>query len=117
MRRQFGSWDALEARSLGEVARKLLREKKFYQKGKFGPLSKAWEELIGESLASCTKIVSFDDGELVVEVDSPSLLHEINNFMTEMLLDGLQETKAGRDIESLRFRLASYPDRKRSEDA
>ncbi len=117
MRQWSVGWDSPEAQTFGEVASKLLRQKKFYQKGKYGSLVGAWRQLVGEDVACCTRIRSFDRGELVIEVDSSSLLHEINNFMKEALLDGLRQTDAGRDIEMIRFRLASQSFRKPSEDA
>ncbi len=80
-----------------------MREKTFYQKGKYSALHNAWNDLVGGGLAERTRIRSFGGGELVIEVDSSVLLHELNGFMKEGLLRELQCTKAGRDIASLRF--------------
>jgi len=66
-------------------------------------LNRAWDELVGESVAARTRIRSFGDGELVVEVDSCVLLHELNGFLRPQLVEGLQAVKAGRDIVKLRF--------------
>ncbi len=93
------------ARPFIEIAKRVLQQKKFYQRGKYAGLWKAWQELVGESAASRTRICSFARGEVVVEVDSSALLHELNNFMKAMLLEGLQATKGGRDVTALRFRL------------
>jgi len=96
---------------LGDIARQLLRDKKFHQKGRFTGLTREWENLVGRPVAEETRIRSFKGGELVIAVVSSSLLHELNNFMRDSLLHALQETKAGQDIASIRFRLSDNPGR------
>lgn len=91
------------ARSIGEVLKGLLRRKKFHEKGKYGALVDAWAQLVGDAIASRTRIRSFKGGELVIEVDSPVLLHELNSFRREQLLEGLQAGKRGRDVAKLRL--------------
>ncbi len=95
------------ARPVGDIIRALIRRKRFYEKGKFGPLAEAWAELVGESIARRTRVRDFADGTLTVEVDSPALLHELNGFMKEHLLAGLHGAGASRDLDALRFRLVS----------
>ncbi len=95
------------ARPVGEIAKALLQAKKFHEKGKFGALSAAWAELAGEGVAARSRIRSFKDGNVVIEVDSPVLLHELNNFMRQQLLSGLQATAAGRDVAELRLCLGT----------
>ncbi len=96
-----------EARPIGEIARALLRRKKFHEKGKYGALVDAWADLVGESIAARTRIRAFRGGELVVEVGSSVLLHELNGFMKEQLLAGIQSTEGGRDVASLRLCLGN----------
>ncbi len=98
-----------EARKLGEIARKLLRRKKFYEKGKYAGLRRAWTAAVGERIAGRTRVRSMKNGEVVVEVDSPALLHELNNYMKEQILSSLQGADGGRDVASLRFRLQKGP--------
>jgi len=95
------------ARPVGEVIRALVRRKRFYEKGRFGSLARAWTEMVGEAIARRTRLRDFTDGTLTVEVDSPALLHELNGFMKESLLAGLRGGGEGRDVNALRFRLAS----------
>ncbi|MFO8007718.1 MAG: DUF721 domain-containing protein [Candidatus Brocadiia bacterium] len=99
----LGYRSGAQARPIGQIARRILREKRAYQKGKYGALQNAWAELVGEALAARTQIRSFDGGELVVGVDSSVLLHEMNGFMKDELLRQVQQTRAGRDVASLRF--------------
>ena len=92
-------------RPFGDVARALLRRKKFTEKGRYGALVAAWREVAGDGVAEHTRVSAFKEGKLVVEVDSSTLLHELNGFLKESLLKGLQESKAGRDIAQMELRL------------
>jgi len=92
-----------EARPIGDVLKALLRRKRFLQKGKYSALTTAWVELVGEAVAARTRIRSFQEGKLTVEVTSSVLLHELNGFMKQQLLSGLRACDAGRDVAELRF--------------
>jgi predicted nucleic acid-binding Zn ribbon protein len=98
-----------EARPFGQIARELLKHKRFHEKGRFGPLSDEWQALVGDEWAARTKISAFKEGVLVVEVDSPVLLHEMTGFLRGQLLAGLQASAAGRDVVDLRLKLGSVP--------
>ena len=93
-------------RPIGEIVRALVRRKRFRQKGRYSGLTEAWRELAGQGVAARTRIRSFEEGRLVIEVETPALLHELNGFMKEHLLQGLQAMSAGRDVAELRLRLA-----------
>lgn len=95
------------AEPIGELIKALMRKKKFREKGKYPGLTRAWSELVGEGIAGHTKVREFSEGELVVEVDSSVLLHELNGFMKQRLLAGLQERNEARDVARLRFCLGS----------
>ena len=105
-----GSRHSGAARPIGEIIEGLVRRKRFYEKSKYGALVDAWTELVGERIAERTRISSFKDGELVVDVDSSVLLHELAGFLREQLLAGIQGAKAGRDVARIRFRLGHGED-------
>jgi predicted nucleic acid-binding Zn ribbon protein len=96
-----------EPRSIGDVLKALLRQKRFLQKGKYSGLTKTWTALVGEAIASRTRIRSFQEGRVVIEVNSSVLLHELNGYMKPQLLAALQASKGGRDAAELRFCLGS----------
>ena len=112
--RQRGSKDG---RPIGDIARALLRRKKLYEKGKFSALVSAWSELVGEAIAARTHIRAFKDGGLVIEVDSPALLHELSGFMKKQLVSGLQATEAGKDVAGIRLCLGTARSERRSNGA
>jgi len=97
------------ARSIGQIARAILREKRFQHKGRYAALSGAWVKLVGDAVSARTRIKSFREGELTVEVNSSVLLHELDAFMKPQLLGALQATEAGADVGELRFRLGNGP--------
>ena len=91
------------AKRFGDVMKRLLKAKRFYQKSRYGPLVAAWEEVAGEEIASRTQIGSYEHGRLTIRVDSSVLLHELASFMKDMLLRQLRQQAAGRDVVDLRF--------------
>lgn len=82
-----------------------MRRLKRMNPGKFGGLGRAWAELVGEEIAARTRVAAYRDGELTVEVNSSVLMQELNGFMRQNLLAGLQGTDVGRDVARIRFRL------------
>lgn len=46
-------------------------------------VAKAWSEVLGEALAKRARAVRFQNGELLVEVQSAPHLHELTNFTGE----------------------------------
>lgn len=101
------SFGKTPGKQFGNVLKKLLKEKRFYQKSKYGALSNAWEEVVGEELASQTKIVAFKHGRVRVEVKSSVLMQELSGFMKDSILQELQQTSGGQDVSEIRFCLGS----------
>ena len=104
------SYGNTSARKFGDVLKRLLKTKRFYEKSKFGALSEAWRQVVGEEIAEQTKIVSYQHGSLKVEVDSSVLLHELSGFMEDTILQELQQTSGAEDVVDLRFCLGSNSD-------
>ena len=100
-------WQSDRARPIGDVIKRLLKRKRFYEKGKFGALVHAWAHVVGDEIAAHTRISGFREGRLVVDVDSSVLLHELGGFLKEQVLRELQATDGGVDVMELRFRLGS----------
>ena len=98
-----------EPRRLGDLLKRLLKGKRFSQKGRYGALSVAWrqvmEEVLGEECAGQTRIGSFSHGRVVVEVEGPVLLQELSGFLRQKLLERLRSLPGTEDVADLRFRL------------
>ena len=67
-------------------------------------LRDAWREVVGENVASRTRLGSFRRGRLVVEVGSAALLHELQNFQKTDILGRLQLAHPTPWIAEIRFR-------------
>ena len=94
------------AKPAGQIIRAILSRKKFYEKGKYGAVARAWAKQMSGRAAAQTRIRALRGGELVVEVSSPALLHELNGFMKKQLLNALQATPGGREVVRIRFCLS-----------
>jgi predicted nucleic acid-binding Zn ribbon protein len=99
--------DEVTARPLGDVLKQVMRRLRRMDRGKFSGLGRAWAELVGEELAKRSRVTAWREGELTVEVDSSVLMQELNGFMKQTLLEGLQGTEKGRDVARIRFRLGT----------
>lgn len=90
-------------KEFGNVLSRLLKQKRFYQKSKYGALARAWTKAAGEEISSCTKISSFRHGRLRINVNSSIMLQELSGFRKQSLLNRLQETEGGEDVIDLQF--------------
>jgi hypothetical protein len=104
-----------EPRRLGDVLTRLLKAKRFSQKGRYGALSLAWrqvvEEVLGEECAGQTRVGSFSHGRVMVEVEGPVLLQELSSFLRQKLLERLRSHPGAEDVADLRFRLGQQSGR------
>jgi len=103
-----GSWPG-EARRFGDLLGGVIKAKRFCGKTKYSALTAAWQGIVGEEIASRTRIVNFEHGRVTVEVTDSTLQHELGGFMRAVLLEQLQRTPGGQDVAELRFRLGSGP--------
>lgn len=101
------SYEDTPGQEFGNVLKEVLKKKRFYQKSKYGALSKAWKEVVGDEVASETKIVAYKHGRLRVEVNSSVLFQELSGFMKDSILEELQEMSGGQDVSDIRFCLGS----------
>ena len=74
-----------ELMPLGDALAEFLRDSKLLQRKKQQPAYDAWDEAVGPEIARQARAVSFRRGELIVEVDSTSLLSELRGFAAEDL--------------------------------
>ena len=96
-----------QAVPIGQVLRRLLKRKRFYQKRKYRGLVAAWTEVVDEFTAEHTRISGYAEGTVTVDVDSSVLLQELSAFMKHDLLQRMQQEDSGRDVAALRFRLGT----------
>ena len=69
--------------SLGDALRLFLKESGLATKLKDWPILDAWATAAGEKLAHRARAVRFQNGELLVEVESATHLQELKSFTGE----------------------------------
>ncbi len=67
---------------------------------------KAWHKVVGESFASMTKAIRFDEGVLLVHVSNSTLMSILNRTQDkERLRKALQDLVPGVEVRSIVFRI------------
>jgi predicted nucleic acid-binding Zn ribbon protein len=97
-----------EPERIGELMEPVLRELRIVGRRVGRALQEAWIDVAGAELAGRTRLRSFRAGRLVVEVDSSSLLHELQSFRAQELLSRLRERMTKPPVAELRFRLGAF---------
>ena len=64
-----------------------------------------WPEIIGEKLASMTKVVSFENGILLIKVKSSTLLSLFSQHEKKKLIKKIQEKLINITIRDIIFRI------------
>jgi len=93
----------VSVRKFGDVAEGILREKKYYNKGRYGALRRAWQEVVGAEISAATRIIAYEHGKVKVSVDSPVLLHSLKGFMRHSILEELNNTDGGESVKEIFF--------------
>ena len=92
-----------KGKKIGDVAQKLIKKKKFYKKGKYGAIKKAWKKAVGDEIYEATHIHSWENGKIKIRVKSPVLMHELKGFMKHTILEELKRTDGGEDVKDIIF--------------
>lgn len=66
-----------------DAMRAFLRESGLSKQMRQWPVFEAWSQVVGREMARRAKPVQFTRGELCIEVDSATHLHELMNFTGE----------------------------------
>lgn len=93
--------------TLADLVKRWMRESRAKERVDPEGLFRRWKDVVGEEIASQTRVVSADRGELVVEVASAALLNELATYRTREILDALAKREEFRGIRTLRFRAGS----------
>lgn len=91
---------------VSDILKRLLAQPKFKQKNKVQKFRKIWIETVGEELSQYTRVLSFQNGILRIEVENSSILQELSTFRKEEILEALQ--KESSDIIDLKFLLGAF---------
>jgi predicted nucleic acid-binding Zn ribbon protein len=68
-------------------------------------ISTHWPQIVGAAVARHAQPVSFRNGTLVVSVDHPTWLHELERYHKPLLLQNLQQHLGANTVRKLIFRI------------
>jgi hypothetical protein len=92
--------------SIEEAIGRWLRTNKVSRRVSRDGVFSRWKEVVGEELAARTRPIDLRGGELLIEVDSAPLLHELATYFSAEILESLHQIEEFRTIHALRFRAA-----------
>ena len=87
---------------LGDTVRALVENLVSPRQAVFGPVARLWNQLLPEELRRHSKISDISDGQLKVQVDSPSHAYELRLCSSE-LLKKLQQQCPRAKIKKIKF--------------
>jgi len=73
------------------------------KKNQEGDILKIWKEVVGERIFRHTKLISFKNGELLVNVDLPTRFYELNIYKPFLL----RRLRKKLFLRELRFRIGA----------
>ncbi len=94
--------------SVKEILKHWIKENRGARQAGKERLSACWKQLVGEEIATHTRITTFVKGELLVEVDSASLLNELSTYFQKDILESLRLLDDFQGIQRIRFRTGSF---------
>ncbi|MFO0980538.1 MAG: DUF721 domain-containing protein [Planctomycetota bacterium] len=92
---------------LGDVIAQLFAKRAIVGPLETDQLHRIWAEVSGPAWSSATRVMMLKDDVLIVEVQSSSLLFELNNFHKTRLIDALRQQPPLRKLRTLRFQSGS----------
>jgi predicted nucleic acid-binding Zn ribbon protein len=92
---------------LGDILASLMQRRAYARPLAMGGLRAAWSRAAGERLAARSRIVTFRDGVLTVEVSSSAQRYELEAFHAPQLLAALQADPNAPGLRRLAFRVGS----------
>lgn len=96
-----------EPAPIQEMLPSILRGIKGVAGGPLDQLRKAWGEILGPEVAARTRVASFTDGNVKVEVASAALKHDLVSFRSAEVLGALRKRLPDLSVRGVSYRVAS----------
>lgn len=94
--------------SVAELLRRWLKASGARRRVDDDAIFEKWGALVGEELASHTRVVDVQSGELVVEVDSAPLLQELATYSSGEILEAVRRREEFQWVHGIRFRAGAF---------
>lgn len=93
-------------RRLGDVLPDVVKKLRLAEVVAAAPIVSAWPELVGPTIARHSRALTIEDGRLVVVVDSPAWLAQLN-YLAPQLLSRIRTRTGGGTVRDFRFILSA----------
>lgn len=93
-----------EPEEIGTIIARWLRKNRVTERVKGEGIYQSWREIVGEEIASQTRVVKCVGGVLTVEVASAPLLLELSSYYREGILESIRAEPRFAGIQDIRFR-------------
>src|SRR5262245_40762439 len=98
-----------EPEEIGVILARWLRKNRVAERTNEEGIYQYWKEIVGEEIASQTRVVKCAGGVLTVEVASAPLLLELSGYYREGILESIRAQPECSGIHELRFRAGAVP--------
>jgi len=96
-----------EPEEIGKIIARWLRKNRVSERANEEGIYQFWKEIVGEEIASQTRVVKCSGGVLTVEVASAPLLLELSGYYREGILESLRADSRFAGIQKILFRAGS----------
>jgi len=97
-----------EMTSIDKVLKHWLKQNQVSARVNEESIFQRWQEIVGDEIASRTRVIEVGGGELVIEVSSAPLLNELSTYYRQEILESVRKIEEFRGIHKLRFRAGSF---------
>jgi len=94
----------LEPEEIGQILSRWLSKNRVKERLNKESIYGYWKRVVGEEIASSTRVVRYAGGILTVEVSSAPLLNELATYHKEDILESIREQEKFQGIRDIRFR-------------
>ena len=88
-----------------ELLEEFVKKNRLRSRLKWRRLTAAWEAAVGSETAGHSRVASFSNGRLTIEVDSPMLLQQLRGFRKREILRHIRQNPETSDVTDLRFKI------------
>ncbi len=93
---------SLKFRRLGDVLPSVVKKLRLAEVVAAAPIVSAWPELVGPTIARHSRALTIEEGRLVVVVDSPAWVAQLD-YLAPQLLSRIQARTGGAAVRGFRF--------------
>ena len=103
-----GRQESQDFAPIGDVVERWLKNHRVRARVDPASLFGKWREVVGQEIASQTRVIDLKGGELIVEVRSAPLLNELATYYCQEILESLRRVAEFQGVRTIRFKSGSF---------